>query len=118
LKIAVIGLGYVGLPLAVALAKSFPVVGYDVNGERIQELLRGFDRTAEVDEASLRASRLQVTQSSSDVKPCNFFIVTVPTPVDFENKPDLLPLEKACHTIGALLKPQDIVVFKSIVVLF
>jgi UDP-N-acetyl-D-galactosamine dehydrogenase len=115
LQIAVVGLGYVGLPLAAALAKSFSVIGYDVNKDRVQELLKGIDHTGEVEEETLRTSRLRVTASLPDINHCNFFIVTVPTPVDSENKPDLLPLEKACEAVGSLLKSGDVVVFESTV---
>lgn len=115
LNIAVIGLGYVGLPLAVALAKSFAVKGYDINAERINELKQGHDRTREIDESALRSSSLVVTSTVDDIRSCNLFIVTVPTPVDTQNMPDLSPVEGACKTIGSLLKKNDVVVFESTV---
>jgi UDP-N-acetyl-D-galactosamine dehydrogenase len=115
LNIAVIGLGYVGLPLAVALAKSFPVKGYDINTDRINQLKQGYDRTREVNESALRASSLVVTSMAEDIQECNLFIVTVPTPVDAQNTPDLSPVEGACKVIGPLLKENDIVVFESTV---
>ena len=88
-RIVVVGLGYVGLPLAVALARKFQVVGLDRDERRIDELRRGADRTNEVDEASLRASSLTLTHSAEDCGGANVYIVTVPTPVDEDNKPDL-----------------------------
>ncbi|HJN03707.1 MAG TPA: nucleotide sugar dehydrogenase, partial [Alphaproteobacteria bacterium] len=87
--IAVIGLGYVGLPLAVALARHYPVTGFDSNVQRIEELASGHDRTGEVSDAALRDSALSVTDDESGLDAANVFIVTVPTPVDSENRPDL-----------------------------
>jgi len=115
IHIAVIGLGYVGLPLAVTLAKSFRVQGYDINTNRIRELLDGFDRTGEIDEATLRASSLRMTQTLDEISKANIFIVTVPTPVDKDNKPDLNPLVSACELVGSILKKHDVVVFESTV---
>jgi UDP-N-acetyl-D-galactosamine dehydrogenase len=116
LKIAVIGLGYVGLPLAVALARFYPVMGFDIAEDRVAELKQGIDRTREVESNLLNASPLGLTCTLDDIKGCNLFIVTVPTPVHEEsNTPDLSPLHKACESIGPLLKKGDTVVFESTV---
>jgi UDP-N-acetyl-D-galactosamine dehydrogenase len=114
-SIAVVGLGYVGLPLAVALSKNFPVVGFDIHKGRIEELKNGHDRTEEVSSARLRAATMHFTSMAQEIAKANLFIVTVPTPVDEMNQPDLTPLEKACGTLGPLLKQNDIVVFESTV---
>lgn len=114
-KIAVIGLGYVGLPLAVALAKNYQVVGFDISLPRLEELKDGFDRTGEIDGASLRSSSLHLTSEAAELKDCQVFIVTVPTPVTNDNAPDLTPLEKASLTVAPLLKKGDIVCYESTV---
>lgn len=103
LRIAVIGLGYVGLPLAVALAKQFETFGLDIDTGRIAELERGHDRTGEVDEAAMRASALFLTNDPAECPPCDFYIVTVPTPIDAQNRPDLQLLEAASRTVGTML---------------
>jgi len=113
--IAVIGLGYVGLPLAVALARHFPVVGFDIKAERIAELSDGHDRTGEVADRSLRASSIVLTADAADLKGADVYIVTVPTPVTADNKPDLAPLYSACKTVGAAMAKGAIVVFESTV---
>jgi UDP-N-acetyl-D-galactosamine dehydrogenase len=115
-KIAVIGLGYVGLPLAVEFGKKYPVLGFDINKGRIGELEKGYDRTLEVDEANLKSStNLSFSCDKSDLKSCNIFIVTVPTPVDEYKRPDLTPLIKASETVGTALKKGDIVIYESTV---
>jgi len=122
-RIAVIGLGYVGLPLAVAFAKKYPVAGFDINKSRIQELRQGNDHTLEVEEAELKtvikndlsSNGLFFTHELEDIRQCNIFIVTVPTPVDKHNKPDLTPLYKASETVGKVLKKGDIVIYESTV---
>ena len=113
--IAVIGLGYVGLPLAVALARHFPTIGYDVNQDRISELRDGHDRTGEIATSDLVASRLTITGNSGDIAAAEIYIVTVPTPVDKDNQPDLRFVKTACAVIGAVLKTGNIVVFESTV---
>lgn len=114
--LAVIGLGYVGLPLAVEFGKNYPTIGFDINQGRIDELSKGFDRTLEVDETLLKsASQLQFTTQLEELKKANFFIVTVPTPIDKNKRPDLTPLIKASETVGKVLKPGDIVVYESTV---
>ncbi|MBO6518933.1 MAG: nucleotide sugar dehydrogenase [Rhodospirillales bacterium] len=114
-KIAVIGLGYVGLPLALALARSYPVTGFDISTSRIAELRGAADRSGEVDAAMLRASTMTFTDKTGDIEDANVYIVTVPTPVDAENKPDLGALTAACGMIGRILKRGDTVVFESTV---
>ena len=116
IKIAVIGLGYVGLPLAVEFGKHLPVVGFDINASRIEALCAGTDHTLEVsDEELTQASHLSYSSDIQALKDCNFFIVTVPTPIDDYKQPDLTPLIKASEAIGSLLKKDDIVVYESTV---
>ena len=116
IKIAVIGLGYVGLPLAVEFGKQLPVVGFDINTSRIAALCAGTDHTLEVsDEELTQASHLSYSSDIEALKDCNFFIVTVPTPIDDYKQPDLTPLIKASEAIGSLLKKDDIVVYESTV---
>ena len=124
IKIAVVGLGYVGLPLARLFATKYPVVGFDINQNRIKELNSGIDSTLEIDEVTLRA--VLATSNSSenglycsniieDIAACNYYIVTVPTPVDKNNRPDLTPLYKSSETVGKVLKKGDIVIYESTV---
>lgn len=115
-SIAVIGLGYVGFPLAVEFGKLYPTLGFDIDQMRIAELQRGFDRTQEVSEAQLAASvSLRFSSQAEDLRSCNTFIVTVPTPIDHFKKPDLSPLIKASEMIGRVLKKGDIVIYESTV---
>ena len=116
LKIAIIGLGYVGLPLAVEFGKKVPVVGFDIHQKRIDELKNGQDHTLEVSPEEL-AQSTQLTYSAhlDELKDCNFFIVTVPTPIDEFKQPDLTPLIKASESIGKVLKKGDVVVYESTV---
>jgi UDP-N-acetyl-D-galactosamine dehydrogenase len=115
-KIGMIGLGYVGLPLAVELGKHFDTIGFDINRKRIEELRAGHDRSLECSAEELRASpRLSYTDQASDLADCTFFIVTVPTPIDQHKRPDLTPLIKASETVGKVLKRGDIVVYESTV---
>ncbi|MCU4504090.1 Vi polysaccharide biosynthesis UDP-N-acetylglucosamine C-6 dehydrogenase TviB [Acinetobacter sp. WU_MDCI_Abxe161] len=116
LRIAIIGLGYVGLPLAVEFGKKGPVIGFDINQNRINELNNGQDHTLEVSPEELqKAKQLSFSANLDDLKQSNFFIVTVPTPVDHVNRPDLTPLRKASETVGQALKKGDIVVYESTV---
>ncbi|ALF59165.1 Vi polysaccharide biosynthesis UDP-N-acetylglucosamine C-6 dehydrogenase TviB [Psychrobacter urativorans] len=116
IKIAVIGLGYVGLPLAVEFGKQHSVIGFDINTNRINELKLGIDHTLEVDNEELsQALHLSYSSDIQALKDCNFFIVTVPTPIDEYKQPDLTPLVKASAAIGSLLKKDDIVVYESTV---
>ena len=115
-KIGIIGLGYVGLPLAMEFGKVLDVVGFDINKARIDELKGGHDRTREVEPDELRsATRLKYSSDQPDLNDVNYFIVTVPTPVDEYKKPDLRPLESASRTVGAVLKKGDIVIYESTV---
>jgi UDP-N-acetyl-D-galactosamine dehydrogenase len=115
-KIAIIGLGYVGLPLAVEFGKHFETIGFDIHQTRIDELKTGYDRTLESDkEAILSSNKLTFTNQLADLKTANIFIVTVPTPIDKNNKPDLSPLLKASTSVGSVLKKGDIVIYESTV---
>jgi UDP-N-acetyl-D-galactosamine dehydrogenase len=128
-KIAIIGLGYVGLPLARLFATKYPVVGFDINQNRIQELRSGTDSTLEVSDEilqavllinnpvaeALEATGLYCSSDIADIKDANIYIVTVPTPVDKNNRPDLTPLYKASETVGKVLKKGDIVIYESTV---
>ncbi len=116
LKIAIIGLGYVGLPLAVEFGKQLPVVGFDIHQKRIQELQSGQDHTLEVSSEELKqAIHLSYSANLDDLRSCNFFIVTVPTPIDEFKQPDLTLLIKASTSIGKVLKKGDVVVYESTV---
>ncbi|WP_301103231.1 Vi polysaccharide biosynthesis UDP-N-acetylglucosamine C-6 dehydrogenase TviB [Propionivibrio sp.] len=116
LKIAVVGLGYVGLPLAVEFGKKRPVVGFDISETRIAELRSGRDHTLETDSDALKAARfLSFTTAVDDLRGCTCFIVTVPTPIDEHKNPDLTPLLKASETVGKVLKRGDIVIYESTV---
>lgn len=115
-KIAVLGLGYVGLPLAVEFGKRFPVIGFDIKQDRIDELRMGRDFTLEVEPEELElAHNLSFTCNVDDIRDCNIFIVTVPTPIDQYKRPDLTPLIRASETVGRVLKRGDIVVYESTV---
>ncbi|HEY4967519.1 MAG TPA: nucleotide sugar dehydrogenase [Puia sp.] len=121
--IAVIGLGYVGLPLAVEFAKKYPVAGFDINKKRVKELREGSDQTLEIEEEDLKKvlcgqpgeKGLFCTDTLSDISSCNYFIVTVPTPTDRFNHPDLGPLYRASETVGKVLKKGDVVIYESTV---
>ena len=116
IKLGIIGLGYVGLPLAVEFGKKRSVVGFDVNPKRIEELRSGLDVTLEVDAAELsQAGQLSFSTNLEDLRACNCFIVTVPTPIDEHKRPDLTPLIKASQAIGQVLKPGDMVIYESTV---
>lgn len=114
-KIAVVGLGYVGLPVAVAFGKTHPVVGFDIKAARIAELRAGKDSTEEVEPADLAQAEILFTDKIEDLRVADFFIVAVPTPVDSGNKPDLSPLVGASKSVGRALKKGDIVVYESTV---
>ncbi len=115
-KIGMIGLGYVGLPLAVEFGKKFTTIGLDVNTARIAELKQGKDSSLEVEPEILKeATLLSYTTAPEDLSECNIFIITVPTPIDKNKRPDLSPLERASETVGKLLKPNDIVIYESTV---
>jgi UDP-N-acetyl-D-galactosamine dehydrogenase len=128
-KIAIIGLGYVGLPLAVAFAEKYPVVGLDINTNRVEELKKGIDATLEVENNHLSSvlvpnsikldetgsKGLFCTTATSDISNCNIFIVTVPTPTDKHNRPVLTPMIKASETVAKVLKKGDVVIYESTV---
>ncbi|MBD3830547.1 MAG: nucleotide sugar dehydrogenase, partial [Arcobacter sp.] len=117
-KICVIGLGYVGLPLAHAFSSKYQVVGFDINTKRIEELNNGFDRTEELNETQVNEAiknGMKFSLDINDIKDCNVFIVTVPTPIDKNNRPDLTPLIKSSQTVGRVLKKDDIVIYESTV---
>src|SRR5215510_12912255 len=115
-RIGVVGLGYVGLPLAVEFGKQFETIGFDVNPQRVAQLRKGRDSTLEVSPEELRAAeRLTFTTELEELRRCRVFIVTVPTPIDGYKRPDLSPLERASETVGKLLKKGDIVVYESTV---
>lgn len=115
-RLAVVGLGYVGLPLAVAFGRNLDVIGYDISEERVAELARGHDRTLEVEDSELAAAkRLSFTCKLEDVRGCNVFIITVPTPIDTARRPDFDPLLKSSAAIGSILKRGDIVIYESTV---
>ena len=123
-KIAIIGLGYVGLPLARLFATKYSVVGFDINTNRVSELMSGVDSTLEVDNETLQSvlvndssetNGLYCTNDLERIKDCNYFIITVPTPVDKNNRPILTPLIKASETAGAVLKKGDVVIYESTV---
>ena len=117
-KICIIGLGYVGLPLAYTFSKKYDVVGFDINKVRINELKNGFDRTKELTKTELEeavVNNMLFSLDIKDIKDCNIYIVTVPTPIDKNNKPNLTPLLKSSNTIGQVLKKDDIVIYESTV---
>ena len=115
-RIAVIGLGYVGLPLAVEFGKQFPTIGFDIKPDRVAEIREGRDSTREVPPEELAAAaNLSVTSAVADLAPCNIYVVTVPTPIDRARRPNLTPLERASETVGAVLSPGDTVIYESTV---
>ncbi len=115
-RIAIVGLGYVGLPLAVEFGKQYETFGFDIRTARVDELRSGHDHTLEVDAAGLAAAtHLQFSAQLDDIRGCNVYIVTVPTPIDSAKRPDLTPLIKASEAIGSILKPGDVVVYESTV---
>jgi len=115
-KIGIIGLGYVGLPLAVEFGKKFDTIGFDINVSRVNELRSGVDHTLETDSDNLKSAiRLTYTTNYADLKPCTYFIITVPTPIDQYKRPDLTPVVKATETVSKVLKKGDIVIYESTV---
>ena len=115
-KIAIIGLGYVGLPLAVEFGKKFPVLGFDINQSRIEQLQSGHDSTLEVSDEELKDSpQLSFSSTVADLEDCNVYIVTVPTPIDAHKQPDLTPLIKASEMLGKVIKHNDIIIYESTV---
>ena len=116
IKIAIVGLGYVGLPLAVEFGKKFQTVGFDINESRVNDLIKAKDFTLEVSTQEINASSgLQFTTDINEINSCNIFIITVPTPIDHNKAPDLMPLINASQTIGSILKVDDIIIYESTV---
>ncbi|RBH41187.1 Vi polysaccharide biosynthesis protein VipA/TviB, partial [Pseudomonas sp. MWU13-2860] len=116
IKLAIVGLGYVGLPLAVEFGRGRSVVGFDINQLRIDELKSGRDITLETSSAELTAAKLLTySTNANDLRACNCYIITVPTPIDEYKRPDLTPLVKSSQTVGAVLKKGDIVIYESTV---
>ncbi|WP_107691391.1 nucleotide sugar dehydrogenase [Campylobacter concisus] len=118
MKIAVVGLGYVGLPLAAAFSEKYEVVGFDVNAKRIEELKSGYDRTLELSNEQMKKAidnGMKFSLNLDDIRSCNFFIVTVPTPIDKNKRPDLTPVVKATESVAKVLKKGDIIVYESTV---
>ncbi len=115
-KVGIIGLGYVGLPLAIEFGKKRPTIGFDINQNRVDELCSGKDSTLECSELELaEATHIKYTTSLDDLRSCNVFIVTVPTPIDEHKQPDLTPLIKASEALGQVIKRDDIVIYESTV---
>ncbi len=115
-RIAVIGLGYVGLPVALAFAKKFPnTIGFDINKQKVTDLQQGIDPTGSVSDDELKSSNLKITASSEDLAEANFFVVAVPTPIDSNNRPDLTPLRSASETLGRAIAREEVVVYESTV---
>ena len=114
-SIAIIGIGYVGLPLAIEFNKKYPTVGFDKNEERIKQLKDGLDKTLEIDEKELKAANITFTADNKDIVECNTYIITVPTPVDNNNNTDMGPLAYASSTVGKILKTGDVVIYESTV---
>ena len=114
-KIAVLGLGYVGLPLALELAKKYNTIGFDLNNERINELERCNDRSGEVSSEKLKSVDIQYTSDPKQIKAANIFIISVPTPIDEQKIPNLTPLLSATKMVGKVLKKDDIIIYESTV---
>ena len=115
-KIAIIGLGYVGIPLAVEFGKLTKTIGFDIDESRINELKSGYDRTLEMSNDDLFSSKkLEYTTNINDIKNCNIYIITVPTPINSKNQPDLTPLINSSDSVGKVLKKGDIVIYESTV---
>src|SRR5699024_8337673 len=122
-KIGVLGLGYVGLPLATEFARKFKVIGYDINEKRVKELCSGHDQTLEVPDEKLQTvladqasdSGLELATDIEELKKCNIFIITVPTPIDDHKTPDFTPLRNATATLASILKKEDLVIYESTV---
>jgi UDP-N-acetyl-D-galactosamine dehydrogenase len=115
-KLAIIGLGYVGLPLAVSFGKKIQTIGFDINAARIEELNQGKDHTLEVSPQELKSvTNLSFSSNPQDIAGCNYIIVTVPTPIDKNKQPDLTPLRKASEMIGNVISPGTTVIYESTV---
>jgi UDP-N-acetyl-D-galactosamine dehydrogenase len=115
IKICIIGLGYVGLPLAIEFSKRYSVIGLDKDADRIKQLNAGIDKTLEVNKEELNVADIIYTVEAQDISDCNVYIITVPTPVDQYNNPDLFPLNSASKMVGSILNTNDIVIYESTV---
>jgi len=115
LKICIVGLGYVGLPLAIEFSKKFPVIGFDINSRRVEELKNGKDTTKEVNLGSFVNLNLLFTDDEALMKGCNCFVITVPTPVDKHKQPDLRPLLSASEIVGRSIGKDDLIIYESTV---
>ena len=115
IKIGIIGLGYIGLPLAIEFSMKYPTVGFDKNENRINQLKSGVDKTLEVTEQELKKAKISYTTESTGIAECNVYIVTVPTPVDKYNNPDMTSLASASKTVGSILNKGDLVIYESTV---
>tara|TARA_B100000575_G_C23140246_1_gene663352 strand:+ start:1462 stop:2730 length:1269 start_codon:yes stop_codon:yes gene_type:complete len=115
IKIAVIGLGYVGLPLAIEFSKKYPTIGYDINSTRVNELLKAEDKTLELTQSDLESSTISFTDEIANIKECNVYIITVPTPIDDHKKPDLRPILNASESVGKIIKKGDLIIYESTV---
>jgi UDP-N-acetyl-D-galactosamine dehydrogenase len=116
-KIAIIGLGYVGLPLAVEFGKKYQTIGFDINHDRIEELKSGYDSTLEVSQSELVDTNLTFSCNQEDIKRANIYIVTVPTPINEHKQPDLTPLIKASKMLGTVINKGDIIIYESTFIL-
>lgn len=114
-KIAVVGLGYVGLPVAISLSRKFPTIGFDISSARIEELTGGHDSTGEVEDSELAQTSTRFTSATEELADCTFFVVAVPTPIDAGNRPDLRPIQGASRTVGKALRKGAVVVYESTV---
>ena len=114
-RLAVIGLGYVGLPIALEFARKIPVIGFDINAKRIEMMKQGIDPSNELESSAFENCDIEFTNNLDKLREANFFIVAVPTPVDRHNVPDLTPVKRASETIGKVIKKGDYVVFESTV---
>ena len=114
-KIGIVGLGYVGLPIALEFAKKYPVIGFDINKEKVEKLRQDTDPSTEIESSDLAASTVKFTYSKEDIADCNTYIIAVPTPVDENKVPDLQHLKSACQIVGTLLSKGDIAIFESTV---
>ena len=112
-RIGIIGIGYVGLPLAINLSKYYKVIGYDKDYERIQNLNKGFDKNLDFNSKSLKSKNLIFTENYSDLKKCNIFMITLPTPVDNKGKPDISLIINATKNLAKILKKKDLVIYES-----
>ena len=113
MKISIIGLGYVGLPIAIEFSKKYPTIGFDINQQRVKQLKANIDINQDIIDSSLIGTEAKFSSSINDIKDSDIYIITVPTPIDGDNKPDLSLLNSACEKVGSVLKKNNIVIFIS-----